>query len=73
MSVIFNQTFSADKPIYYPANWGSGKTAEQQYDEFKATFAFWLLRNILETLLGTVWVFLYYVLLEGAREINRYS
>lgn len=24
---IFNQTFTSDKPIYYPSNWGSGKTA----------------------------------------------
>ena len=23
---LFNQTFSDDKPIYYPSNWESGKT-----------------------------------------------
>lgn len=45
MSVIFNNTFSADKPIYYPPNWQSGKTAEQEYLEFKETFLFYLIRN----------------------------
>lgn len=28
---IFNETFTADKPIYYPSNWESGKTADQIY------------------------------------------
>lgn len=27
MSVIFNNTFTADKPIYYPSNWETGKTS----------------------------------------------
>lgn len=31
MSVIFNNTFTADKPIYYPSNWESGKTSEELY------------------------------------------
>lgn len=37
MSIIFNNTFTADKPIYYPSNWQSGKTSQDQYNEFKQT------------------------------------
>ena len=29
--VIFNQTFSDDKPVYFPDNWRTGKTQSQLY------------------------------------------
>jgi hypothetical protein len=35
--VIFNHTFSADKPIYFPSNWETGKTALQLHEEWKTT------------------------------------
>lgn len=35
--VIFNTTFTKDKPIYYPSTWATGKTAVQLYEEFKLT------------------------------------
>jgi len=27
MSTLFNNTFTSDKPIIYPSNWGTGKTS----------------------------------------------
>ena len=30
--VIFNQTFSSDKPIYFPDNWHTGKTQSQLFE-----------------------------------------
>lgn len=35
MSITINNTFTSDKPIYYPKNWQSGKTALEEYNEFK--------------------------------------
>ena len=46
MPVIFNQTFSADKQIYYPSNWESGKTADQLYEEFQQTITYWIIINL---------------------------
>jgi len=33
--VIFNHTFSDDKPVYFPENWQTGKTQAQLYEEWK--------------------------------------
>jgi hypothetical protein len=32
MAIIFNNTFSGDKHIIYPATWGTGKTSLDSYN-----------------------------------------
>ena len=32
---VFNATFSPDRPVYFPANWHTGKTEHQLYLEWQ--------------------------------------
>lgn len=71
--VIFNHTFSADKPIYFPANWESGKTGEELYLEWKASLQHYIISNILQVVAAAVWIAVGCVLVIAGREIRRYD
>ncbi len=64
---IFNQTFTSNKPIYYPSNWGSGKTAFDLHEEWKETVSYFILSNIFQSVLACIWLFLIYVICNAAR------
>lgn len=62
-SVPFSETFSNDKPIYYPWTWEEGRTALQLHEEWQTTWSYWVLTNAVECALGAIWVFVIWLLL----------
>jgi hypothetical protein len=64
---IFNQTFTDDKPIYYPSNWGTGKTADELYEEWKQTYQFFAISNLLQIACASIWLFLLFIILASVK------
>jgi hypothetical protein len=69
--VIFNHTFSEDKPIYFPSNWETGKTALQLHEEWKLTLEHAILSNILQVVAASAWIGLAVVIAIAGRELKR--
>lgn len=71
--VIFNQTFSSDKHIYYPSNWETGKTAIQLHEEWKLTISYSFLSNLFQSLAAIMWILVLAVVVISIKELWRIS
>jgi hypothetical protein len=70
--VIFNHTFTDDKPVYFPANWETGKTLPELHEEWKLTLQHDILSNILQVLVAAAWIGIGIVIVTAGRELKRY-
>lgn len=70
--VVFNATFSAEKPVYFPTNWHTGKTEQQLYLEWQETWQYGLYSLVLQTIAAAGWLALFVVILVACRHIHRY-
>jgi hypothetical protein len=70
--MLFNHTFTPDKPIYFPAYWESGKSGQQVYEEWKQAWDYKLMSNVLQALGAAMWIFVLGVLVISLKELWRY-
>lgn len=69
--VIFNHTFSEDKPIYFPSNWESGKTALELHAEWKLSLEYAILSNMVQVVAAGAWIGIGIVIAIAGRELKR--
>ena len=69
--VVFNQTFSEDKPVYFPENWESGKTYILLYAEWQNTTDYWIYSNLLQIAASSLFLALLFVLTLALKEVRR--
>ena len=65
--VIFNHTFTDDKPIYFPDSWHTGKTQTQLHEEWKITFEGLFYGNILQIAAASMLIVLILAFASGAK------
>lgn len=70
--VIFNHTFTNDKPIYFPSNWETGKTIAELHEEWKLTLQHDIMSNIAQVLAASAWIGIGIVIAIAAKELKRY-
>jgi hypothetical protein len=70
--VIFNQTFSAERPIYFPDNWASGRTQMELYAEWKQGLEGIIYSNVLQVGAASMFIMLMVVIFSAAKELYRY-
>jgi hypothetical protein len=70
--VVFNHTFTADRPVYFPTHWHSRKTQLQLHEEWKSTAEYALYSNLLQLVAAAGWLFIVGLIAIAVRHLKRY-
>ncbi len=71
MPIVFNQTFSEDKEIYFPSTWG-GHTLPEQLELTKQTVPWLILAKVTEIAVALLWITLLYAIAVVVNILRQY-
>ena len=69
--VIYNHTFTDDKPVIFPDNWETGKTLIELHEEWQKTTEYWIYSNLLQIAVSSLFIGLILIIVLAWKEVNR--